>query len=128
EKQIYMRNSKMSNLEISQLSNTGITQGDSNPNSPVEPTVYIPLNNYDTIRSYGSAADELENITSYSRDFAASISKGNNKLPTSHKDIRSQIGNSISASHTATHGTATDSQGYMSLTKNSANFYKPWTE
>ncbi|MPC99697.1 hypothetical protein E2C01_095125 [Portunus trituberculatus] len=47
---------------------------DSYPTSPSEPA-YMPLNNFDTIRSYGSAGDELENLPQYSRDFVQNISK-----------------------------------------------------
>ena len=36
---------------------------------------FIPLNNFDTIRSYGSAGDELENLPHFSRDFVQNISK-----------------------------------------------------
>lgn len=36
---------------------------------------YAALNNFDTVRSYGSAADDLENIPRYSQDFMQSISK-----------------------------------------------------
>ena len=35
----------------------------------------MPLNNFDTIRSYGSAGDELENLPTYSREFVQNISK-----------------------------------------------------
>lgn len=49
---------------------------DSYPNSPSEPA-YMPLNNFDTIRSYGSAGDELENLPQYSREFVQNISKPN---------------------------------------------------
>ncbi|KAG1673729.1 Fat-like cadherin-related tumor suppressor [Nymphon striatum] len=36
---------------------------------------YTALNNFDTVRSYGSAADDLENIPRYSQDFMQSIIK-----------------------------------------------------
>lgn len=49
---------------------------DSYPTSPSEPA-YMPLNNFDTIRSYGSAGDELENLPQYSREFVQNISKPN---------------------------------------------------
>lgn len=37
----------------------------------------MPLNNFDTIRSYGSAGDELENLPQYSRNFVQNITKAN---------------------------------------------------
>uniref|UniRef100_T1J1P1 Uncharacterized protein n=1 Tax=Strigamia maritima TaxID=126957 RepID=T1J1P1_STRMM len=75
------RNSKLSNLEA--------------PHTlmlPPRPASYTPsrhdsitaLNNFDTVRSYGSAADDLENIPKYNTDFLQNITKNNTAaLPTS---------------------------------------------
>ncbi|XP_076056118.1 FAT atypical cadherin kugelei isoform X2 [Oratosquilla oratoria] len=79
---LYKRNSKMSNLEASQNPHATSTTTTSTrpdhllayPNSPGEP-VYMPLNNFDTIRSYGSAGDELENLPQHSKDFVQNIAK-----------------------------------------------------
>ncbi|XP_042222155.1 fat-like cadherin-related tumor suppressor homolog isoform X3 [Homarus americanus] len=73
---IYKRNSKMSNLEASQNPHGCTPRPDSYPTSPSEPA-YMPLNNFDTIRSYGSAGDELENLPQYPREFVQNISKSN---------------------------------------------------
>nr|XP_053631087.1 fat-like cadherin-related tumor suppressor homolog isoform X2 [Cherax quadricarinatus] len=73
---IYKRNSKLSNLEASQNPHGCTPRPDSYPTSPSEPA-YMPLNNFDTIRSYGSAGDELENLPQYPREFVQNISKSN---------------------------------------------------
>lgn len=60
----YKRNSKMSNLEISQRNEqrpASFTSSGNEPN-PAYTCNNVFVNNLDTLRSYGSAGDELENV------------------------------------------------------------------
>nr|XP_042897100.1 fat-like cadherin-related tumor suppressor homolog isoform X1 [Parasteatoda tepidariorum] len=68
-------NRKISNLEV--------TTSFTTPPLPPRPASYTPstqdsvnaLNNFDTVRSYGSAADDLENFPRQSNDYVQNISK-----------------------------------------------------
>ncbi|GFQ74088.1 fat-like cadherin-related tumor suppressor homolog [Trichonephila clavata] len=67
-------NRKISNLEVTSFTT---------PPLPPRPASYTPstqdsvnaLNNFDTVRSYGSAADDLENFPRQSNDYVQNISK-----------------------------------------------------
>ncbi|XP_022240676.1 fat-like cadherin-related tumor suppressor homolog isoform X3 [Limulus polyphemus] len=70
----FSRMSKVSNLEVTPFIR---------PTVPPRPASYTPstqealnvMNNFDTVRSYGSAADDLESIPRYSHEYLQNISK-----------------------------------------------------
>ncbi|RXG73128.1 Fat-like cadherin-related tumor suppressor-like protein [Armadillidium vulgare] len=118
---MYKRNSKVSNIEASQ---SCTTRPESFPLSPISEPVYAPLNNFDTIRSYGSAGDELENLPQYSRDFVHNITKVNSL----HNQNRNP---SVSNSSTGI-SRASSGSGFMPQVSfrspESDSLHKPWKE
>lgn len=100
------------------------TRPESFPLSPISEPVYAPLNNFDTIRSYGSAGDELENLPQYSRDFVHNITKVNSL----HNQNRNP---SVSNSSTGI-SRASSGSGFMPQVSfrspESDSLHKPWKE
>ena len=90
----YKRGSKMSNLEVSQ--GNGVPMLPPRPASytPSSEPTYIPLNNLDTIRSYGSAADELETYPMLGLpSFAsATVSSSGHNNPDYHPNLNRSTG------------------------------------
>ncbi|XP_064094852.1 fat-like cadherin-related tumor suppressor homolog isoform X3 [Macrobrachium nipponense] len=121
---IYKRNSKLSNLEASQNPHGCTPRPDSYPTSPSEPA-YMPLNNFDTIRSYGSAGDELENLPQYSRDFVQNISKPNSLLH--HTPQINPLGTPRGSTMGSTRGSTLCSPSSTNAA-DSDSLHKPWKD
>lgn len=103
---------------------------DSYPNSPSEPA-YMPLNNFDTIRSYGSAGDELENLPQYSREFVQNISKPNSLYHHHTPQINplgtprgSTVGSMVGSTLSSTLG----SPGTTNVAADTDSLHKPWKD
>ncbi|XP_063848744.1 fat-like cadherin-related tumor suppressor homolog isoform X3 [Scylla paramamosain] len=126
---IYKRNSKMSNLEASQNPHGCTPRPDSYPTSPSEPA-YMPLNNFDTIRSYGSAGDELENLPQYSRDFVQNISKPGSLYHHHTPQINplgTLRGSTLGSTVSSTRGSALCSPG-TATPVDTDSLHKPWKD
>ncbi|XP_074651233.1 protocadherin Fat 1-like [Tubulanus polymorphus] len=93
------RAEKLSNLDAATTVNNpamhNIPPSPHMPQIPARPLSYAPgganepmnpLNNFDMIRNYGSAADELENINSaiYTPEFLQNLQKNSNVAPSQH--------------------------------------------
>ncbi|CAL4064237.1 unnamed protein product, partial [Meganyctiphanes norvegica] len=116
------RNSKITNLEATHNLHGCTSRSESFPTNPSEP-VYMPLNNFDTIRSYGSAGDELENLPHYSREFMNSISKGNS-LQHQYKHCNSHASNPIGSDHRS--ATLGSSSHASNATPDKDTLHKAW--
>ena len=102
---------------------------DSYPTSPSEPA-YMPLNNFDTIRSYGSAGDELENLPQYSREFVQNISKPNSLYHHHTPQINplgTLRGSTLGSTVSSTLGSALCSPGTATPVDNDS-LHKPWKD
>lgn len=101
---------------------------DSYPTSPSEPA-YMPLNNFDTIRSYGSAGDELENLPQYSRDFVQNISKPNSLHHHHHLHTPqiNPLGTPRGSTLGSTMGSTLGSPG-STLAADTDSLHKPWKD
>ena len=97
---------------------------DSFPTSPSEPA-YMPLNNFDTIRSYGSAGDELENLPQFSRDFVQNISKPNSLLH--HTPQINPLGTPRGSTLGSTRGSTLCSPA-STIAAEADSLHKPWKD
>lgn len=125
---IYKRNSKMSNLEASQNPHGCTPRPDSYPTSPSEPA-YMPLNNFDTIRSYGSAGDELENLPQYPREFVQNISKPNSLYHQTPQinPLGTPRGSTLGSTVGSTLGSTLCSPG-IATAADTDSLHKPWKD
>ena len=94
----------------------------------------MPLNNFDTIRSYGSAGDELENLPQYSREFVQNISKPNSLYHHHTPQINplgtlrgSTLGSTMGSTMSSTLGSALCSPGTATAVDNDS-LHKPWKD
>lgn len=101
---------------------------DSYPTSPSEPA-YMPLNNFDTIRSYGSAGDELENLPQYSREFVQNISKPNSLYHHTPQinPLGTLRGSTLGSTVSSTLGSALCSPG-TATPADTDSLHKPWKD
>ncbi|CAL4062739.1 unnamed protein product, partial [Meganyctiphanes norvegica] len=99
---------------------------DSFPTSSAEPA-YMPLNNFDTIRSYGSAGDELENLPQYSREFMQNISKGSNTLNSAGYAAHPQHSTNVLPG-TSRSATLSTSASTSNMVVDADSLHKPWKD